>query len=279
METSFYINGVEQKPTSRTNGSAAPSRKSVTEKQTATKDKYGQYLDYVFIMFLLYSGAHNVINALTRVDGNILFFIFVMVGIVSVELMLWAVHNMWKTGELTGSQRTVALWGGLFAFAFATAGILSQAGGFGEAIMYYQFVLPASAPVMFVFAFAIQAKNPVLRAELDALALARMVDVENTRETLAARQDVIAERRSSRQLASRIIQDKIFALWREADTRRARKLLSISAQYELPKRLKDAGVNIQNKSNVTLAGRKYKQLTGGVAKAGAPSTNGKTSLT
>ena len=161
-------------------------------------------LDLIHILFLLYSAAHNFVNAWHSAE-NILFFVFVAVGILSVELMLLAIYRHWKDGRLVGKMQRIAMAAGFIAMFYATAGILAQAqaGGTGEWLsFYYQWILPTSAPVMFFYAFWIQADDPVSNTERDAIAYALLVRVEEKKEGLDRKKLALRHRRGMRKLQS-----------------------------------------------------------------------------
>lgn len=201
-------------------------------------------LDWIHIIFLFYSGAHNAINAWNR-SGNGMFFIFVLVGILSVELMLWSVYKYWKEGQLVGKMERVGLWAGGFAFLYATLGILAQAqgGGGGQFLqVYYQWVLPSSAPAMFLFSFLISAANPVSKAVRDQKAYTSLFQVEQQREALDAKRSTLDKKRQKRLLEKNVYRQKLAALWKEIGSGRVRRTMAGSAREEVPKLLASMGV-------------------------------------
>lgn len=214
-------------------------------------------LDRIHILFLLYSGAHNVINAFTRAE-NVVFFVFVVVGILSVELMLWAVYNHWKDGRLIGPMQSLSLVAGGVAMFYATAGILAQAQAGGEVSgwlsMYYAWVLPTSAPVMFVFAFLIQSVDPIANAERRASELAELTAIDEGVEATEQRRLELDYRRGLRQLKAGAQRERLSALWGEALSRRVRKAFKLSARVEMPRILKLMGVRTPATSERRLFG-------------------------
>lgn len=204
-------------------------------------------LDKIHILFLLYSGAHNVINAFGHAH-NAVFFMFVVVGILSVELMLWAVYKHWKDGRLIGPMLRVSLWAGLFAMFYATAGILAKAqGGVGAdwLAFYYAWILPTSAPAMFLFAFLIQSVDPITSAERDAIAHEHQVAVELKREVLDGKQLALDNRKNIRRLKAHVQHQRMDLLWKESMARRTRNLLRGGARMEMPKLLQSIGVDVK----------------------------------
>ena len=202
-------------------------------------------LDRIHVLFLLYSGAHNVINAFGHAH-NLVFFLFVVVGILSVELMLWGVYKHWKEGRLIGPMQRVSLVAGGFAMLYATAGILAQAQTGGEApgwlSTYYAWVLPTSAPVMFLFAFLIQSVDPIANAERRASELEELTAIEEGVEATEQRRLELDYRRGLRTLKAGAQQQRLSALWGEALSRRVRKAFKLSARVEMPRILKLMGV-------------------------------------
>ena len=203
-------------------------------------------LDWIHIIFLFYSGAHNAINAWTRAD-NALFFVFVLVGILSVEIMLWSIYNYWKAGHLVGKMLKIGKFAGILAMFYATAGILAQAQS-GTAndwlLIYYQWILPTSAPLMFLFAFLIQSVDPIMNAERDTTAYSYLAAIEERKEQLDARRMLIDEQRNRRKLRSHVMSKKLLALWRESESRRTRSTLKHSSITEMPVLLEEVGVSV-----------------------------------
>ncbi len=209
-------------------------------------------LDQIHILFLIYSGAHNAINAFLRAH-NILFFVFVVVGILSVELMLWAIYKHWKEGRLVGRMMTISRWAGAFAMFYATAGILAQAQTGTESewlTIYYQWILPSSAPCMFLFSFLIQSVDPIMNAERDTIAHEHLTTVEEKREVLDRKQLALDHRRNIRRLKAHVQQQRMMHLWKESMSRRTRSLLRKSGRIELPIILKNIGVPVEKASRM-----------------------------
>lgn len=209
-----------------------------------TKSREMPALDKIHILFLLYSGAHNVINAFSYAH-NAIFFVFVVVGILCVELMLWAVYHHWKDGRLIGPMLRVSAWAGAFAIFFAMAGILAQAqsdGGAGWVLTYYAWIMPLSAPVMFVFAFLIQSVDPITQADRMEIAYAHKVDVEKRTERLDIESMNLDSRRSMRKVKMGIQRQRIAQLWAEAFSRRVTKTLKSAASVEVPQLMKQLGI-------------------------------------
>ena len=201
-------------------------------------------LDKIHLLFLLYSGAHNLINAWHRAE-NVLFFVFVFVGILSVELMLYSIYTHWKDGRMVGRMLSVGKFAGAVAMFYATAGILAQAqtGNSSDWIMlYYQWILPTSAPVMFLFAFWIQSADPIMTAERDQIAYDHLISVEEKRINLDKKRIILLERKDLRRLESHIKKQKLLALWKESTSWRTRRKLKTSARNEFPMLLERIGV-------------------------------------
>ena len=229
-------NAQPQKPAATRNGTYASS----------LIDRSMPTLDWIHIIFLLFSASHNFINAWHHSE-NALFFLFVVIGILSVELMLWTIYKHWKDGRLIGKMQQIAKYAGLMAMFYATAGILAkaQAGNASEWItIYYNWILPSSAPCMFFFAFLIQAVDPVMTAERDAVAYAQLLDVEERRDELDKKRLVLDERRDFRRLQRLIHNDKLAALMKEAISRRVRFTLKSAARIEMPRLLRKMNVPI-----------------------------------
>lgn len=227
-------------------------------------------LDRIHVLFLVYSAAHNVINAFVRAH-NPIFFVFVVVGILSVELMLWAVYRHWKDGRLVGPMLRVSVWAGSFAMFYATAGILAQAQSVANAewlAFYYSWILPSSAPCMFIFSFLIQSVDPITTSERDAAAHEHQTMVEERREVLDRKQLALDNRRNIRRLKAHVQHQRMEVLWKESMSRRTRNLLRKAGQIELPYLLKSIGVPVERASRMKtgwlgLGSRSYPLLTHG----------------
>lgn len=231
-------------------------------------------LDKIHMLFLLYSGAHNAVNAFGH-SPNFIFAVFVLVGILSVELMLWAVYKHWKDGRLVGSMQPVSLWAGAFAMFYATAGILAQAQGGGDGgwlSFYYAWVLPTSAPAMFIFAFLIQSVDPITNADRKATAAEHMTEVEARLEVVDKKQLALDNRKNIRRLKAHVQHQRMDLLWKETFARRTRKLLGNSSRIELPYLLKSIGVPVERAAKL-----KSKWLGGGMIQIPEHSGDGKDS--
>ena len=207
-------------------------------------------LDWIHVAFLFYSAAHNFINAFHRAE-SIMFFFFVVVGILSVELMLWTIYKHWKGGRMVGRMLTISMYAGTIAMFYATVGILAQAqtGTDHEWLnLYYQWILPTSAPVMFIFAFLIQSVDPIMTAQRDAIAYAHLVRVEEQRDELDQKRYELNHRRDVRRLKAHIQKQKLIAMWRESGSRRTRYLLKKAMQQEVPRILRSIGVPVSEKT-------------------------------
>lgn len=222
-------------------------------------------LDYIHILFLFYSGAHNSINAFGYAH-NMLFFVFVVVGILSVELMLWAVYKHWKDGRLVGRMLTVSRAAGIVAMFYATAGILAQAQAGGDSswtTIYYQWIMPSSAPMMFLFSFLIQSVDPIMEAERETIAQAHLTDTEAKREVLDRKSLELENRKNIRRLKAHVQRQRMALLWKESVSRHTRSLLRKASRLEMPVILHRIGVPVEKASRLRprwLDGRKPIQL-------------------
>lgn len=236
----FTARPIPRKPTPNTNKASGKSGGVNLNKREMP------VLDWIHVIFLFYSGAHNAINAWNRAENG-LFFIFVLVGILSVELMLWGIYKYWKSGHLIGKMLRVGKLAGFLALFFATAGILAQAqtGAGGWLDIYYAWILPASAPVMFFFAFWIQSVDPIMTHERDVTAYSYLTAIEEKKESLDNRRMLLNEKRSNRKLRAHVMRKKISALWRESDSRRTKSTLAKSSVVEMPLLLEEVGVNVK----------------------------------
>lgn len=246
-KTNTYSSGSSQSyRSSRGSGRSQKQRATKAEIIPGTLDRELPTLDRIHFLFLIYSGSHNLINAWHRAE-NALFFIFVFVGILSVELMLYSVYKHWKDGRLVGPMLHVALFAGAVAMFYATAGILAQAQtaqASGWIMLYYQWILPTSAPIMFLFSFWIQSVDPIMTAERDQIAYDHMIDVESKRVKLDKKRLTLHEKKDLRKLESHIKQQKLIALWKESNSRRTRRVLKSSVQTEFPILLEKFGISI-----------------------------------
>ena len=212
-------------------------------------------LDRIHVLFLIYSGAHNMIVSWHRAD-NLLFFLFVFAGILSVEVMLYTVYRNWKNGRLIGPMRRVSLFAGLVAMFYATAGILTHtAGGDGAYALFvnlhHTWILPTSAPVMFLFSFWIQSVDPVINAWREAEMVHKMTTAEGVMARAENRKMKMLEKRNIRRLEYRIKNMKISAIWREASTARVKHIIAQSIRVELPSSLRKLGMKVANYDNKT----------------------------
>lgn len=219
-------------------------------------------LDKIHMLFLLYSGAHNTVNAFGH-SPNFIFAVFVLVGILCVELMLWAIYKHWKDGRLVGPMLRVSLWAGVFAMFYATAGILAQAQGGGDGgwlSFYYAWILPTSAPVMFIFAFLIQSVDPITNADRKATAAEHMTVVEERLEVVDKKQLALDNRRNIRRLKAHVQHQRMDLLWKETFARRTRNLLGNSSRIELPYLLKSIGVPVEQAAKLNTSWFSSKKL-------------------
>lgn len=203
-------------------------------------------LDWIHTIFLVYSGAHNTINAWHSAE-NFMFFVFVLVGILSVELMLWTTYKNWKNGRFVGKMIRIGKYASVLAIFYATAGILAQAqaGSANEWLsMYYQWILPSSAPAMFIFAFWIQTADPIMTAHRDAVAYEHMIEVELKRDGLDQQKLELDYKRDMRRLKAHVHRQKMMALMKESVSRRTRLILKKAMQIEMPRILKKIGVPV-----------------------------------
>jgi hypothetical protein len=229
-------------------GVAEKARDAVTDGGgvATIADRRLRKLNAIHIIFLLYSAAHNLINAWHRAD-HALFFLFVVAGILSVELMLWGIYTNWIKGKLIGKMLRVSKYAGILAMFYATAGILAQVQGFtGSAWLdfHYKWIMPTSAPTMFVFAFWIQAVDPVMKAERDAQAKQYFAGVEKRREVIDVQMADLEKRKRMRRLKIQIDSKRVRALEVESNKRRTIKTLERSAVSEMPRLLEEAGVSV-----------------------------------
>lgn len=202
-------------------------------------------LDWIHRLFLLYSGAHNTINAWHRAE-NVLFFVFVVVGILSVELMLWGVYKYWKIGRLFGKMTKVGKWAGFVAMFYATAGILAQAQLGTESAWlatYYQWILPTSAPAMFLFTFWVQAVDPIMQARRDAEAYEQLVEIEEKRGELDEKRMALDYKSDIRLLKQHMHKQKHIALMTESNSSRTKRALKNAMRAKMPHILKQIGVD------------------------------------
>ena len=223
----------------------APNGKAKISSSMANREMPA--LDWIHVIFLFYSGAHNAVNAWHRAENG-LFFIFVLVGILSVEIMLWSIYKYWKAGHLVGKMLRIGKYAGILAMFYATAGILAQAqsGSANEWLnIYYQWILPSSAPVMFFFAFWIQSVDPIMMAERDTTAYAYLASIEEKKENLDARRMRLDEQRNRRKLRSHVMKKKLIALWKESDSRRTKSTLKRASMTEMPMLLEEVGISVK----------------------------------
>ena len=206
-------------------------------------------LDKIEIMFLLYSAAHNTVNAFTYAS-NILFFVFVVVGIASVELMLHTVYGKWKDGRLIGPMKTASLWAGFFALFFSTAGILAHAQGTidGEfTSLFYHWIMPTSAPVMFLFAFIIQSVDPILKSAQETEELVMRKELYSVRVDQAKALQELRYKEQLLETKARIQDRRIASINEEASSTRVTAALKDGARATLPQILVSMGVPVRKK--------------------------------
>lgn len=246
MQQTVYppkVNGSTAQPISKTFTGNQSSTASKTTTSNLQNRKFS-HLDWIHIVFLFYSGAHNTINAWHRAENG-LFFIFVLVGILTVEIMLWSIYKYWKEGKLIGGMLRVAKWAGVLAMFYATAGILAQGGAEAWVTIHHRYILPTSAPVMFFFAFWIQAVDPIIKAQRDTEAYAYLSAIDKRREKLDIERMELNERRQRRKLLVSVSRRKLQALWKEADSRRTKNTLKKSSLVEMPVLLQELGVSVK----------------------------------
>lgn len=199
-------------------------------------------LDQIEVMFLVYSLAHNAVNAFTRAHSFV-FFLFVVVGVVSVELMLHTTYKAWKAGRLVGPMQTASLWASGFAMFYATAGILAHAAGAADWVTFHHtYILPTSAPVMFLFAFLIQSVDPLTTAERNALANEHLQAAEEREEAIEGKRLALNDRRERRRLKAHVQGQRLAHLWKESMSRGVRATLKASAPSEMVNVMRSLGI-------------------------------------
>ena len=204
-------------------------------------------LDHIAWMFLIYSAAHNTVNAFTRSE-SIMFFVFVVVGVVSVELFLHTAYTAWKDGRLVGRMRTVSLWGGGVAMFYATAGILAQAAGAAEWVnLHHMYVLPTSSPMMFLFAFLVQSVDPITNADRDATANEHLHEAETRMEAIEGKRLALWDRQERRRLKAHVQRQRLDHMWRESMSRGVRSVLKSAAPSELLTVMRSLGIHTRPK--------------------------------
>lgn len=199
-------------------------------------------LDQIEVMFLVYSLAHNAINAFTRAHSFV-FFLFVVVGVLSVELMLHTIYKAWKAGRLVGPMQTASLWAGGLAMFYATAGILAHAAGAADWVAFHHtYILPTSAPVMFLFAFLIQSVDPLTTAERNALANEHLHAAEEKEEAIEGKRLALNDRRERRRLKAHVQGQRLDHLWKESMSRGVRNTLKAAAPSEMVNVMRSLGI-------------------------------------
>ena len=240
----IHLNSKTKSPTN--NGAKQATRPRVTRGRYGLPklDANMPGLDFIHYAFLGYSGCHNAVNAWSYANG-FGFFLFALVGILSVEAMLYSIYRHWKDGELVGRMKRVSLMAGMLAMFFAVAGILAkaQAGAGGWVDLYYAWILPSSAPVMFAFSFWIQAVNPTMAAERDALAYEALLNVDERRDELDKRRLDLDYRRHVRSVKASVASKKLTALRRESESWRTKWTLRRAMKKQMPKMLKELGID------------------------------------
>lgn len=219
-------------------------------------------LDKIEKLFIIYSAAHNIVNAWQH-SPNALFFVFVAVGVVSVELMLHTVYKHWKTGRIYGTMETMSKVAGGVALAYAIGGILSTTQfGAGEAwvTFYHLWILPSSAPVMFLFSFLVQSVDPLMKGERDQKAYEHRVSLAERRDRLQGKELELQGREALRKLKFNVHMAKLAAIAGEAGSRRVRKTLSRGARLLMPRILHELGVPVKR---VSRGGSRFSFLSAG----------------
>jgi len=146
-----------------------------------------------------------------------------------------------------GPMLRVAKYAGAVAMFYATAGILAQAQSVSSAdwlLIYYQWILPSSAPAMFLFSFWIQSVDPITTAERDTITYEHLTSVEARRENLDIQRLTLNERRDMRLLRAHVQKQRLLALWKEAVSRRTRSTLRRAVRLEVPRILRSLNVPI-----------------------------------
>ena len=129
---------------------------------------------------------------------------------------------------------------------YATAGILAQGGAEAWVTIHHRYILSTSAPVMFFFAFWLQAVDPIMQAQRDTEAFAYLSAVAKRREKLDLDRMELDDRNQRRKLRSHVMKKKLLALWKEADSRRTGKTLRNASVVEMPVLLQEIGISIKD---------------------------------
>lgn len=217
-------------------------------------------LDWIEKLFVVYSLAHNTLNAWTYAHSAV-FFLFVLVGIVSVELIIHTVYKYWKWGRLIGGMKTAGIVSGIFAMFYATAGIIAhaQAGGdSGFLAFYYQWILPTSAPAMFIAAFIIQSIDPILAEEQEVAAFDIKTELHGRRVALVAKKMALDYKDRILGMKEKFQAKRLDSISREGDSRRVKKTLEDGARAEVPRILIEMGVDVRDKGKLLRGTQKLK---------------------
>lgn len=122
-------------------------------------------LNWISYSLMAMSLAHTAVNAFKYADSFI-FGAFVIIGVISSELLLFSVYNKLTDrdgeGYPDGAQKTASMFFGFVALLFITGGIV--AGHLGVQF-YFDYILPLSTPVNFLGAFVIQTFDPLAMEE------------------------------------------------------------------------------------------------------------------
>ena len=205
---------------------------------------------------LMYTGAHNGLNAWHRAGENWFWFCFIILGVLSMEWFLHNGHHAWLKGEFTRKQtRIFKLWGSLFFF-FIVLGVLTGAqvaDGLANQFIdfHYHWILPVGTVLLLPALYHLNSANEITQAKNAGANLKILAAAEKEREKHEAEYMELMKRRDERihiwnlrkELADKT-HDLINGRWTGRGTR---KQIDVKAKEQVPLLLEKAGIAQQPK--------------------------------
>ena len=136
----------------------------------SSSQSYVQKMQWIAGALLMYTGAHNGLNAWHRAGENWFWFCFIILGVLSMEWFLHNGHHAWLKGEFTRKQtRIFKLWGSLFFF-FIVLGVLTGAqvaDGLANQFIdfHYHWILPVGTVLLLPALYHLNSANEITQAK------------------------------------------------------------------------------------------------------------------
>ena len=217
---------------------------------------YVQRMQWITGALLFYTASHNALNAWHRAGENPFWFLFIILGVISMEWFLHCGHQAWLKGEFTRRQtRIFKAWGTLFFF-FIILGVLTGA-QVADSVQsqfidfHYHWVLPIGTVLLLPALWHLNGSNEITIAKNAGANLRMLSEAEREREghereymDLMKRRDERIHVWNLRKALGDGIEKRIRGSWGDRYTRNQ---IEMRAKDEVPKLLQKAGITTETK--------------------------------